>query len=449
MNNVKTRTLVKIISFAAAVVIVLAGIAGMFYYKSSKTARSLEYQYLNSISNLSLYLENMDSDLTKAKYVSSPEMLNTITAKIWREAGFAKVALSTLPVEYLNLQNTNKLLSQIGDYCVSLSKEFADGTKITAKQSELVEKLHKYCKDILNEVLVLNDAVQTGSINLAEVINNSKNNMDKNEATPTLTNGFNELDESYESYPTLIYDGPFSDHILTKKPVLIEGKKEATRDEAKKTAAAAALVDISSLSSEEDESGKMPSYSFTGKDTSVNVTKNGGYLSYMLKSRSVASREISNNDALKKAESYLKKVVTDNLKTTYYEVSNNVMTVNYAGMQNGITLYTDLIKVSVAMDNGEILGFDARGYITNHAVRKNVTPKINLTTAKNHVSEALTVNSSSICIIPSSGQNEILCYEFKCVAKDKTNILVYINAQTGAEERVLILNIDENGQLTI
>mgnify|MGYP007025350709 CR=1 FL=1 len=36
-------------------------------------------------------------------------MLTGISSKLWREAGFAKNSLDSLPVEYLELQNTNKL----------------------------------------------------------------------------------------------------------------------------------------------------------------------------------------------------------------------------------------------------------------------------------------------------------------------------------------------------
>ncbi len=54
------------------------------------------------------------------------------------------------------------------------------------------------------------------------------------------------------------------------------------------------------------------------------------------------------------------------MKTTYYENIDNVLTVNFAYNDLDVCCYTDLIKVSVAMDDGEILGFDAKGFLVNH-----------------------------------------------------------------------------------
>ena len=38
-----------------------------------------------------------------------------------------------------------------------------------------------------------------------------------------ITEGFIDFEEGYDNYPTLIYDGPFSDHILEKEPVMLKG----------------------------------------------------------------------------------------------------------------------------------------------------------------------------------------------------------------------------------
>ena len=45
--------------------------------------------------------------------------------------------------------------------------------------------------------------------------------------------------------------------------------------------------------------------------------------------------------------------------------------------------------------------------------------------------------------------NEIFCYEVSCIGKEGRNILVYINAETGEEERILLLDIGSGGVLTV
>jgi germination protein YpeB len=108
-----------------------------------------------------------------------------------------------------------------------------------------------------------------------------------------------------------------------------------------------------------------------------------------------------------------------------------------------------LIKIGVALDNGEILSFDARGYITNHTTRQLGEPAISEDEARSKLSERLTAKKGKLCVIPSDGQNEIYCWEFEGQDQNGMNVLVYINAQTGKEERILLLQISENGILTV
>ncbi|HAN44654.1 MAG TPA: hypothetical protein DCP97_04605 [Ruminococcaceae bacterium] len=122
--------------------------------------------------------------------------------------------------------------------------------------------------------------------------------------------------------------------------------------------------------------------------------------------------------------------------------------VNFAGIQDKVTLYTDLIKVGVALDNGQIVFYDARGYITNHRKRELEAPKISAEQAAKSVSKNLMITSSKLALIPSMGLNELLTYEFRTKAPDGKNVLVYVNAITGAEEKILILLETETGVLT-
>ena len=45
--------------------------------------------------------------------------------------------------------------------------------------------------------------------------------------------------------------------------------------------------------------------------------------------------------------------------------------------------------------------------------------------------------------------SSIPCYELKCSDEKGREVKIYINADTGREEQILILMIDENGTLTI
>ena len=58
------------------------------------------------------------------------------------------------------------------------------------------------------------------------------------------------------------------------------------------------------------------------------------------------------------------------------------------------------------------------------------------------------IQSEGLAVIPTQWQSEILCYEFKGKVDDK-EFLVYINAQNGREEDILIITNTPNGTLAM
>ena len=47
------------------------------------------------------------------------------------------------------------------------------------------------------------------------------------------------------------------------------------------------------------------------------------------------------------------------------------------------------------------------------------------------------------------GEYEVLCHEFKCQNESGGHVLVYVNAQTGQQQKILLLLEDESGTLVI
>ena len=99
------------------------------------------------------------------------------------------------------------------------------------------------------------------------------------------------------------------------------------------------------------------------------------------------------------------------------------------------------------MDTGAITGFECHGWIMNHTQRSFATPSISTEEAGNKLSPHLQIVSQQMALIPTEGQYEVLCHEFKCRTEQDSHILVYINAVTGSEEQILLLLEDEHGTL--
>lgn len=441
------RGRVRIISFLVAILAALIGLWLSNYQQARTLKRALEYSYLRAVGDLAGSVDNIRTTLNKGMYAGTSTMLTSLSGKLWTDASSAKVSLSQLPVGEFNLENTYKFLSQVGDYSQSLAKEVAAGRKLTADEQKNVETLFDYCSTLSEQLWDLEEKLQNGYISFDKTKTLLANTSDPQ--TPTVAEGFQSFEEGFKAYPTLIYDGPFSDHILEREPIMTKDAPVVAREDARKKAALCMQLPVGDLQDDEDEAGKMPSYVFKTENGTSAITKNGGLISYMLKSRAVEGASMTADDAIVKAREFLSSLGIGDLKHTFYQIAGNTCTINFAGIEGDVTLYTDLIKVAVALDNGEILSYDARGYIVNHQARSLAEPKLSVREAEDIVSENLQILGSGLALIPSGGLNEVFAYEFECVDKNGQKVLVYINAETGREEQILILVISDGGILTV
>ena len=141
-----------------------------------------------------------------------------------------------------------------------------------------------------------------------------------------------------------------------------------------------------------EEDSILPSYVFhDALSTSVAITKNGGYLCYLITEKpDNLTAKLSYEEAVNKAQQYLSAHGYDSMKDTYYETDNGVMTLNFAYYDSAsqTICYTDLIKVEVSLQDGSILGLDARGYLVNHHDRTIAEPALPVEQAQESLSDA-------------------------------------------------------------
>ena len=139
--------------------------------------------------------------------------------------------------------------------------------------------------------------------------------------------------------------------------------------------------------------------------------KNGGHVVYMNTDREISAESISQEEADKLGKEFLEKNGFKNMKETYYLKQNGIVTINYAYSQNDVTIYPDLIKLKVALDNGEVLGIETTGYLNSHEERKIEKPKISKEKALEDLNRKLDITSEGLAIIPTKWQTEVFCWE--------------------------------------
>ena len=432
------------------VVVVSLGVFGMYeFFKARAYRQSLEDTYNRAFFELTDYVDDIDTLLAKGMLATSPGEMASISRELSVQASAAKSCLAQLPVTEVQLDKTEKFLSQVGDYSYTLSQSLIEDKSISEEEYETLNSLGTFAGSLNRSLADLSKEVYSGQIRFGNKGSISGSGI----VYAADEEPFSAVEKQFGEYPSLIYDGPFSEHIENIEPKLLKNTVEISRDDA-----ATKLAEFLGINAEkmefvyETENTKMPSYMFScrnGRDNiSAGITKKGGQVVYFLNDRKIRSEKLTVEQAINNAAEFLKERGYEHMKNSYYEKKNGVATVNFAYSQNNVICYSDLIKVKVALDDGSIIGMEANGYIMNHSKRDIRKPVLTKQEARAKVSKRLNIDDVNVALIPKNSKREVLCYEMKgnCFGR---NFLIYINAETGAEEDIQILIESQDGILTI
>lgn len=439
------RGKVRIILYISTVILVLSIFGIVQSVKASRLERQVIIHNQFSLISLDENLNSISTNLEKVMYSGSPAMLSRLASELWREASGAKTNLSMLPLDDSQLNGTYKLLSQVGEFVMALGRKAANGEELSKAERENLEKLYKHCNDLSEHITGLCYELENGTL-LFEKVDSTL--LEANSSSTSIYGSFDDVEQSMSDMPSLIYDGPFSDHLEGDEPIYLKGLDEINKDKALEVAKEVCEKEKNSLEYSHDEDGDIPCYIFKGESCVVAITKKGGVPLYMISSDFVGEIEIKEDEAVRNAKKFLDKIGFEKMVETYYFTDNGNCTINFAYEQNGVVVYSDLIKVSVSLESGEILSFDASGYVFNHRVRDINTPAISEAEAIKGLNDSLEVIATQSSIIPTEWKTEQFCYEIHCKAKNGQELLVYVDCDTGEENNILILLYSDDGVLT-
>lgn len=448
MSKTSKRRKIKIISYMLTLVAVLTA------WGTVQTVRSLNYEkqisvsQQRTISSLASYIDTLETDLQKMQYVNTSTMASGLSLSLCKASAGAKSCLSELSAGSTQLNTINKFLSQSSDYVQSLTKRIADGDTLTEKDHEQITQLYNYASKLSQQISYMEEVMYSGSIDFEDAVSTLSQLTDNGDLTISYSAVVSDAEDSFSDYPTLIYDGPFSDNMLSKESELLKNEKEINPQEAKKRAAAFSGIEEANLIRQDDENGTIQAYVFYCDGTSIAVTKKGGYLMYILSDTFAGEEKKTAEEAIEIARKYLEKYGFTSMKDSYYSVIDGICTINFAYTLGDVICYPDLIKVGVALDTGKIVSADTAGYLMNHKSRNIPQNVISASAAENAVSRTLTADSRKTAIIPIDDGSEVYTYEFLCHDKDNNDILVYINAETGKEADIKLLMYSDGGILT-
>lgn len=450
-NRLKDRHMLSVIVVLFTIIIAM----GIWIYKKQVDYRtSSENQYNMAFFELVNYVQDLETYLAKSLISSTPEHGAETLTNVWKEANLAQVYLARLPISSVELEKTAKFLNQVSDYSYSLSRKNINNQSLTQQELDNLKQLHDYSIELENTLNQLSSDMGEGRITWGELTKKGEVAFAQEVSNISKTS-FSNIEENFHEYSGLIYDGAFSEHMTSTEKKGLTGEnvnEEKAKEIATKFIGKDKVEEINLAS--KSENTNMTTFDFfvkvNGENESnmvVSVSEKGGHIVFMNYNRDIQAESVSQERANEIGKEFLTSRGFDNMKETYYLKEQGIVTINYAYEQEGVTVYPDLVKLKVALDNGEIMGIETTGYLNNHQQRDITGIQITKEQAKQNLNKNLQILSENLAIIPTEWKTEVLCWEFKGKV-DETDFLVYVNAKTGEEQDILVIVNTPNGILT-
>lgn len=450
-----TRVTGWILPAVLAVLLAIVGIWGYNQYiENQQYGTYMDNLYQKSFFELVGYVGNIETRLSKMMVSGDQSQSMMLLSDIWRQADAAEGKLGELPISHLSLANTNKYINQLSDYCNFLMKKVANGGTLSLEEMNNLRSLHNNCVELNSDLRVLESEINKGGVKWLEVHRKGQRQM--SEASGDLvTRQFDKIENTTIDYPVLIYDGPFSEAMEKKPDVHIQGAT-IDREEAEKIARSFVGEDrVDRVDNISSNKGDIDTWgvSLMPKDRKlgsiyVAVSKKGGKVVTMITQGGAGKADISMEEARTKAKKFLEDNGYSHMVPAYSQNYDGTAVFNFAYEEDEVIVYPDLIKVKVSLEDGGILGYEARNYLICHKERSIGDPELSLEEARKLVSPQLDIKHERLALIPTESRGERLCYEFTGDFEGD-NFIVYIDANNGDEVNIFKIINTDNGTLVI
>jgi len=477
------------VSILSCVILVLS----LFLYSTNvslnSTNMNLENLYQRSFYDLVNNVNNMEVEVSKLMVSNDSTSQQKSLSKLKQQSSDAENSLSLLPINENILEKTTRFMNQFNGYCTSLIT-YKDG-KIENEDYETLGNIYNSISNIKTELNKIMEKIMKGY--------RISDNINSNDVNSDFSLNFSSLSNDTIEYPSLIYDGPFSDSTLKKS---IKGLKstEISENDAENLITKIFDNKITNLNFLGETNSNFVTFDFgvnteDGKNYFIQITKQGGFLltissnvlndnlgsvttevvkddnssgeieiaeetnvdessinkteeSTIVKVESINNLTSEIEKAIDTAENFAKKLGLNDMKCVWSAASEEISYINLAPVIDDIIMYPDLIKVKVDLKNNSLVGWEATSYAYNHTERDDLIPQLSEEEARKLVSSNLDINSQKLCVIPLDYVGETLAYEFAGKYND-FNYYLYIDAYNGSQVRILKVVQTDEGELVL
>ncbi len=406
--------------------------------QNQQNAKNYESQ-LQNVYQKNLYdlvegVNNAEIKLSKAINSDEKDYQKKMLAEVVKNAQLTESAISSLPITQNSLADSVKFINQLGGYSTIVMENLSSETRLNDEEKDNLTKLHSSLVEMKGKLNDYMKKLQKGEVKITS--DSLKLENDKNSFTVALSMV---KDVSVE-YPTMIYDGPFSD---SETDYVVRGLNGQVIDKSQAyNSVAKSFKNIANLeyAGEINSNFETINYNLATTDEHnlfVQVSKIGGHiLTVSGYHQSTMESKVNIEEGEKIALDFAKANGTNSVECVWRDVLGAEAYYNIAPVQNGIILYPDLIKVKVDLSTGTVIGYDATTYFINHVERDLKGEYISSIDASKTIPKGFETSKGRLCLAPLDYGREVVCFEYVS-QRDGETYYFYVNAISGKLENIL------------
>lgn len=443
----KNRAITALSITTALLALSTTGLAiglGISEKNSSNYQDKLENVYQSNFYSLLDSVNNLDNKLSKLNNSSSSSYQRKLLLEASSKASEAEISIASLPLSQNDIQDTVKMVNQISGYTTTLADKLAQGQSLTNDDMQTLENVSQSVSALKIQLNEFARKLDKGY----QILDAS---MDIDADGNRFSTSLSSLKNNDVEYPTMIYDGPFSDSVVNST---IKGvtKKKVSKEKAQEHLESH-FKSASSIEYVGSTEGRFQTYNYRVTNSSeeklyVQSLQQGGDILTISGAGELGQASIDDAEAKNIALEFAKLNGIENGQVVWSDTIENDIYFNIAPTQNSIILYPDLVKVKVNLVSGTVVGYDATAYFTNHTDRSLSKGSLTLEEGENKVPEKFTIAFTRFALVPLDYNREVVCVEVQAEDGEST-FYFYYNATSGVLENVLKVIKTDNGNLLL
>ena len=410
--------------------------------ENSRYKTTMENVYRKSYYGLVYNTDGLETAVTKLSVARSKAMKQEYLSDMTAYSTAAAENMANLSERGADNSAILKFINQTGDFAKYLDNKLNKGGDLTEKDEETIGEIASVLREIKTSLQKVSGEVEKDGFSFLTAIGETEG-------------GFSGMVKSFENeeidYPSMIYDGPFSDSMTERRAKGLTGK-DATENEAiDRLSELLPNTEISEISVHDGSKNVFETFDFELSTSRgkcfVTIAKKGAFpVAFSFAEERANAPTLTAERAERAAEEYAENIGLSSMKAVWASNYDGDYYVNLAYTEKGVIFYPDLIKVKVNGETGEIEGMESLNYIFNHTARAPFESPIPPSEAVSSVGEDLEIKSVRLCVVPTKGDGETLAYEVYGT-KGEEKYFVYVGASSGEELKVMRVVDGERGLL--